>query len=300
MRIPEDLRKLMADIGPVWLSDVPGHVKLMSDEFTKVLCDCDKSGVEVHRNLSYGPHARHILDVYRKQDTFGAPVVVFMHGGAFVDGNKDKTPEFYANVMYALARRGLVAVNVEYRLAPEFKYPSATHDLADALSWVRENIAGYGANSDTIFLMGHSAGAAHVATLAFNPEFRDLAKGALAGLIVVSGRVRADNRRENPNARKVEAYYGTDNSVYDAVSANHHLTPDFPVLVAFAEFENALIDVYCLEMAHRLAVLQGKAPAMYYARGHNHTSIVAQMNTDDDALTPEILAFIERHATQRN
>jgi acetyl esterase len=250
----------------------------------------------VSRDISYGPHARNILDVYRKRDTFDAAVVVFMHGGAFVDGNKDKTPEFYANVMYALARRGLVAVNVEYRLAPEFKYPSATVDLVDALRWVRGNIAGYGASPDTTFLMGHSAGAAHVATLAFNPEFRDVAKDALAGLIVVSGRLRADNRLENPNARKVEAYYGTDSRVFDAVSANHHLTADFPVFVAFAEFENALIDVYCLEMAHRLADMQGKAPAIYYARGHNHTSIVGQMNTDDDSLTPEILAFVERHS----
>jgi hypothetical protein len=112
--------------------------------------------------------------------------------------------------------------------------------------------------------------------------------------------LRADNRPDNPNARKVEAYYGSDNSVFAAVSANHHLTADFPVFIAFAEFENALLDVYSLEMAHRLADLQGKAPAMFYARGHNHTSIVGQMNTDDDSLTPEIVAFVERHTTQRS
>jgi acetyl esterase len=86
----------------------------------------------------------------------------------------------------------------------------------------------------------------------------------------------------------------------DAVSANRHITADFPVFIGFAEFENALIDVYCLEMAYRLAVLQGKAPAMYYARGHNHTSIVGQMNTDDDSLTPEILAFVKRYSGRQN
>jgi acetyl esterase len=186
MRIPESLKMLMADVGPVWLSDVPGHVKLMSDEFTNVLRHCDKAGIEVSRNIAYASHARNVLDVYRKSGTLDAPAVIFMHGGAFVDGNKDKTSEFYANVMYALAHRGLVAVNVEYRLAPEFKYPSATVDLVDAVRWFQTNGASYGADPDATFLMGHSAGAAHVATFAFNPEFRDIANEVLAGLIVVS------------------------------------------------------------------------------------------------------------------
>jgi acetyl esterase/lipase len=296
MRIPNELRSLMATTGPIWLSDVPRHVKLMSDEFSKVLGQCDKSGVEVCRDIAYGPHSRNVLDVYSGSAVNNGPVVVFMHGGAFVDGNKDKTPEFYANVMYALARRGVVAVNVEYRLAPEFKYPSATVDLYYALGWVANNIAGYGANPKAIYLMGHSAGAAHVSTLVFHPDFRDLVKGMIAGLIIVSGRLRVDNRSDNPNARKVEAYYGTDSSVFDSVSANQHISADLPVFVAFAEYENALLDIYCLELAHRIATLQGKAPAMHYARGHNHTSIVAQMNTDDDSLTPEIIAFIERCA----
>src|SRR3546814_12802711 len=89
------------------------------------------------------------------------------------------------------------------------------------------------------------SGAAHAGTYAYDSRFRSAADEPLAGLVIVSGRVRADSLRENPNARKVEAYYGTDTSRYDDYSPVSHVTPDsVPTFVAWAEYENPLIDVY--------------------------------------------------------
>ncbi len=81
--IPDELRRLMAEVGPNWATNVLGHVKLMVEAFSVVLARCPKDGVSVRRNLAYGTHARQVLDVYSPANPQGSPVVVFAHGGSF-------------------------------------------------------------------------------------------------------------------------------------------------------------------------------------------------------------------------
>jgi hypothetical protein len=64
-----------------------------------------------------------------------------------------------------------------------------------------------------------------------------------------------------------------------------------PVLVAIAEHENPLLDVYGLEFAHRLAQVRGQAPRIVQCAGHNHMSIMAHFDSGDDTLGREILQF---------
>lgn len=296
VEIPASLRRLLAEIGPRWAENVAGNVRLVVEQYSPILAQAPKDGVEVLRDLAYGADERQCLDVFtpRTEGHSGTlPVVVFVHGGAFVDGHRNRSNEVYANVLYYFARHGCVGVNMEYRLAPGNGYPSGTEDVAMAVAWVRERIHEFGGDPAQIFLMGHSAGAAHAASYAYDSRHQPAHGPGLAGLIVVSGRVRADNGPENPNARKVEAYYGTDASIYENVSPVSHVRADsVPTMVAFAEYENPLIDVYCLELAHRLADAKRQAPRMAYARGHNHTSIIAHFNTAEDLLGAEITAFM--------
>lgn len=291
--IPASLRQLLADIGPIWGQDVPGNVRRIVDAYTPLLARAPKHGVEVARGLAYGGDERQCLDVYTPGRDGRRPVVLFVHGGAFVDGHRDRSPEVYANVLYYFARQGCVGVNMEYRLAPAHTYPSGTQDVAGAVAWTREHIARYGGDPQRIYLMGHSAGAAHAASYAYDRRHQPARGHGLAGLVVVSGRVRAENIAENPNARKVEAYYGNDAGRYGDVSPVTHADAQSPpTMVAFAEYENPLIDLYCLELADRLAAAKRQAPRMAYARGHNHTSIIAHFNTAEDWLGTEIMAFI--------
>jgi acetyl esterase/lipase len=290
--IPDELFALMAEVGPKWATDVPAHVRLMIERFDPILARAPKAGVAVTRDVAYGGDPRQVLDVYAAQREGRQPVVVFVHGGAFVDGHRNRSPEVYANVAYFFARHGVVAVNIEYRLAPAHPYPSGIDDVARALDWVRENVGRHGGDASRIFLVGHSAGAAHAAGYAYD-ESRWPAGRPLAGLIVLSGRVRADNSADNPNARKVEAYYGTDASVYDARSPVSLVNAQsVPTMIAFAEYENPLVDVYCLELAHRLALAKRKAPPVLRLPGHNHTSLIAHVNTTEERLGREMLEFI--------
>jgi acetyl esterase/lipase len=293
--IPERLRALMAELGPKWREDVRGHVDLMISEFSEVLKLTSRDGVTVHRDIPYGSHERQQLDVFVPVESKVAPpVVLFLHGGAFVSGHRNRTDQIYSNVLYYLAQHGIAAINVGYRLATHAAYPGATEDIAAATDWARVHASEYGWNPDDIFLMSHSAGAAHAGSYAYDPSFSSSDRPPLSGMIILSGRVRVDNLNENPNARKVEQYYGTDSSKFEEYSPVHHIDSNsVPTFIAWAEFENPLIDVYCAELAFRLAQAKRRSPPMMWLAGHNHTSAVAHIGTSEDQLGKAIISFIK-------
>src|SRR5262252_801029 len=167
--LPEDARRLLAEIGPVWGRDIPRHRDLVLEAYRPLLRAARKAGVSVTSDIAYGGDARQVLDVYRHQQAHNAPVFIFVHGGAFVRGDKNVDGAVYANVLYYFARHGFIGVNMEYRRAPEFQYPSGAEDVAGAVKWATQNARAYGGNPERIFLCGHSAGGTHVASYAYDP-----------------------------------------------------------------------------------------------------------------------------------
>jgi acetyl esterase/lipase len=292
--IPADLLKLMAEIGPKWADDTKGHVRLMVEKFSEVLKSSPKEGIRVE-TVSYGPHERQAFEVFHPADSGSAarPGLIFVHGGAFTEGSRHRSAEVYANVLYYFARHGIVGINTGYRLAPEARYPEATRDIATVVRWMRENAARLNVDPNRIFLMGHSAGGAHVGSYAYDKRHQPASGHGLAGVLIVSGRVRADGRADNPNAKRVAEYYGPDVSIYDDVSPVSHVGKESPpTFIACSQFENPLIDVYCFELAYRLGAAKGHAPPFVWLKDHNHTSIIAHFNTAEDVLGRACLDFI--------
>jgi len=291
---------LLARIGPIWHSDIRSHSQAVKDAYAPLLAAAPKDGIDVARDLAYGPDPRHRLDLFRPQGARAAPVVVFVHGGAFVRGDKRTTEQLYDNVMYWFARQGCIGVNVEYRLAPDATYPAGAHDVGRALAWLQQHAAGHGGDPARVLLVGHSAGGTHAAGWVFDPA---VARGPVdaQALVLVSARLRADRLAENPNADGVLAYFGSDASLDELRSpVAHAARSQLPVFVVVAEFENPLLDVYGLEFAHRLAVARRRAPRFLQMRGHNHMSIVAHFDSGEDALGREILDFFAAAAAGRS
>ena len=86
------------------------------------------------------------------------------------------SPQSHANMCrYLCARTGVLGVNVEYRLAPEHKFPTALEDSIEALQWVAANIAQYGGDPEKIVVAGDSAGGNLAAVIA-----QQSARGVLA------------------------------------------------------------------------------------------------------------------------
>jgi acetyl esterase len=93
--------------------------------------------------------------IYRPSDDCDLPVVVFFHGGGWVLCDLDSHD--------AMARRmantsGCIVVATDYRLAPEYRYPTAADDCYAALKWVAENATSFGGDSSRLAIFGDSAG----------------------------------------------------------------------------------------------------------------------------------------------
>lgn len=96
-----------------------------------------------------------------------SPVVIFWHGGMWMRGSKDDVRFVGA----ALARSGHAAVVPNYQLHPQVRHPAFVEDGARAVAWVRESISKFKGDSNSLFPMGHSAGAYIATMLAFDQEF---------------------------------------------------------------------------------------------------------------------------------
>ncbi|CAL9551319.1 Carboxylesterase NlhH [Streptomyces sp. enrichment culture] len=91
------------------------------------------------------------------------PVTVFLHGGGWVFGDLD-TQDHMARAM--AARSGTIVVSVDYRLAPEHRFPAALEDAYAALTWVADHAAEFGGDGGRIAVFGESAGGNLAAVLA--------------------------------------------------------------------------------------------------------------------------------------
>lgn len=112
----------------------------------------------------------------------GLPVIVWIHGGAFVRG-ANSIPTYDGS---GFARDGVVFVGINYRLGvPGFPITAdaptslAIRDQIHALKWVQDNIAAFGGDPDNVTIMGESAGGMSVATLLATPAARGLFKRAI-------------------------------------------------------------------------------------------------------------------------
>jgi acetyl esterase/lipase len=134
--------------------------------------------VLVIRNIDYAGDAQraHRLDIIRRRidPPTRAPVLVYIHGGAWVVGDKR---EQGLPMMHELARRGWVAVTINYRLSPRATWPDHIVDCKRALAWVREHIAEFGGDPGFIAVSGGSAGGHLAALLALTPGDPDFQPG---------------------------------------------------------------------------------------------------------------------------
>ncbi len=113
--------------------------------------------VERLRDLAYADgHERHVIDVYRPRGgCSNAPVLLQIHGGGWVVGNKH---EQALPLIHHLVARGWIVVAANYRLSPRARFPDHLVDCKRAFAWIRSNIANYGGDPSFIAVTGGSAG----------------------------------------------------------------------------------------------------------------------------------------------
>jgi acetyl esterase/lipase len=278
---------------------------------------------------------RQALDVFAPRGAKGCPVVLFVHGGAWVFGDKNFFG-LYRSVGQFLARHGVVAVLINYRLSPLVRHPEHVKDVARAYAWVRRHAREYGGDPDQLFLCGHSAGGHLVALLATDASYlKDAALGltaadraALRGVIAVCGvyripkpdefaemandmlkafRAAGGGRaalstvlalllRSGRDLNLFKLVFGEGEKVREQASPLSHVRKGLPpFLVLYAEAELPKLAGMAVEFTRALQRAGGSAE-VHQIFGCNHDNILFSVNRPGDPAGQMILKFIRDHA----
>ncbi len=249
--------------------------------------------ISIIRDHRYGPDERNRLDIFTKHSHRQAPVLLFVHGGGFVGGDK-RMPDlpFYDNVGGFAAGCGHVGVTMTYRLAPTHPWPSGSEDVALAVRWLQSNIARYGGDPKRIFLMGQSAGAVHAAGYIANPRLHAGEGSGLAGALLISGIY--DVVQAEPNSFH-RAYYGEAPQSWSERSTLDRLADSrLPLLFSVSELDGVDFQKQAALLVSAYTRVHGRFPEIHWLAGHNHLSPALAIGSPADTLGPLIQDFIAR------
>jgi acetyl esterase/lipase len=210
------------------------------------------------RDLSYGEAGRrNQLDVWRRADLpddAGAPVLLQVHGGGWVVGQKQGQAH---PLMAHLADRGWVCVAINYRLSPRATWPEHIVDVKRAIAWTRAHIADHGGDPGFLAISGGSAGG-HLAALAaltpglpaFQPGFEG-ADTSVVAAVPFYGVYDFTNRNGDAHpglerllaTRVIKTSLADDRATWDLASPMSHVGPDAPPFFLLHGTNDTLVPV---------------------------------------------------------
>jgi cation diffusion facilitator CzcD-associated flavoprotein CzcO/acetyl esterase/lipase len=229
-----------------------------------------------------GPGGPLAYRLYRPASAGPHPIVVYFHGGGWVIGSHDSDDPFCRDIC---SRSDAIVVSMDYRHAPEHRFPAAVEDAFAAVNWIEENSASLGGDPGKLAVCGWSAGgnlAAVVCQLA-----RDAGAPPIAGQVLVTPVTDCDLMRQS-YISNAEGYLLTTalmgwflDHYADAVERLHpkasplragNLANLPPALVVTCEFDPLRDD----GVAYAEAMAAAGVPVQHIdLRGQVHTSVPA-------------------------
>jgi acetyl esterase/lipase len=238
------------------------------------------------------------LDVFYQNDVkTPQPTIVWVHGGAWVSGDKNNVD----NYLKILASHGFTTVGVDYSIAPEFQYPTPIFQLNDALGYIQRNAERLNIDPNRIILAGDSAGSQVVAQTAnaiTSPTYADvlnitptLAADKLRGVLLNCGAYDlALPNYDGPFGGFLHtvlwAYSGSKDFLNDpalkSASVANYLTANFPPSFITAGNTDPL-EAQSTELAKKLSALKVPTDTLFYPADHQPgLSHEYQFNLDTD------------------
>ena len=132
------------------------------------------NGVSVSTDITFSSITGYrpiTLDLYRPKADGPRPLVIYVHGGAWMVGHKRQSGGAFSDftaVLGDLSARGYIVAAVQYRLALESPFPAASDDVRTAIRFLRANAGRYGIDARHVALWGGSAGAQLAALVALD------------------------------------------------------------------------------------------------------------------------------------
>jgi acetyl esterase len=243
------------------------------------------ASVTVSHDIAYGDDPLQKIDLYQPPHARGLPIAVFVHGGGFVRGDKSE----YANVPTYLSQHGILAVNANYRLAPQIVWPAGSEDVGAIVAFLKKNGARYGGDPERIVLIGHSAGANLVAGYVLDPSLHPKDGPGIAASVLVS----LPASRAETIGQRDRVYYSNDPAAFaERAPATHIDESRVPLMLVTAEFDPVALAPDSYELASELCSRDEKCAPFVYVKGHNHISEIGSIGSKDDQLGGALIDFI--------
>jgi acetyl esterase/lipase len=259
-----------------------------------------QEGISVRKDVAYyeGPPAdreRHQLDLYLPAEKDGTtrkgyPLLLFIHGGAWVFGNKN----LYGPLAENFCRAGIGVAVANYRLSPGVQHPEHEKDVARAFAWLVHHAGELGADPNRLFVSGHSAGAHLVALLALDPRYlkaEGLTPHSIRGVIGISGPyIMGPTGFEkvfgNDPAKRAEAF--PLNHLQDVPAKE---LPRFLILSADGDYPGLPACAKLLEAGLRK---QGVPEERHEIPDRDHISIIVKIAQENDPTAKYVIDFVKR------
>lgn len=289
-QVPDDIAARIAAIGRV--VDPPGTAKI----YAPIQKTMPQPGVRAVRDIAYGKGPKDTLDTFTTEAKAAPkPILIFVHGGAYVGGDKSRTPDgapspFYDNMMLWAVGHGMVGVNMNYEWAPKAAYPEVQHDIAEVVAWARTNAASFGGDPNRIVIWGHSAGAAHVGSFVAHPEtYADVAgaKAPVSAAILTSGSYDLASPADH-------VYFGPAAGLAARSSTAGLVASKTPLFVIAAELDPPPMVAAAHKLDGDLTAAKRDHQFLIAAR-HGHMSESYAVNTADQSVSGPVLAFIQKY-----
>lgn len=186
------------------------------------------AGARALRDVSYGSDPRQRFDVYLPAQAHDAPILLFVHGGGWANGNKDNPGVVENKAAYWLPK-GYIFISTNYRMRPDTAPLDQARDVARALAAVQKRAPEWHGDASRVLLMGHSAGA-HLAALvgASSTLWREAGASKPRGVVSLdSGALDVPLTMENPPLRRIyDVAFGKNRADWIAASPYHQLARD--------------------------------------------------------------------------
>lgn len=251
-----------------------------------------KTDFEIRRDVVFTPAGwpqALKADVYLPKGKGPFPAVLVIHGGGWNSGDRDQVK----GIAERVAKRGFVAVNTTYRLAPGSIFPAQLQDVQQAVLWMRANAAAYNIDPTRIGAFGYSAGAHLAALLGGINENDPLGKPGAAVRAVVAGGTPTDLTKF-PGGTLVPEFIGGGLpgklAEYRVASPVTYVTAGDPPVFLYHGGWDKLVPVDHAEDYQKLLQKNGVPNELFILRGRGH---IAAFLTDGPAVDAA-LDFLDR------
>jgi len=280
------------------------------------------------RDVDIADYEMRSLALYRPYTEDGPlgnrPVVLFVHGGAWVDGYRS---DFQFVARSFTGELGWVTVVIDYRLTsdqvfladgycPDHAtcetneisrtkaawYPDNIRDVAAAFEWTRDNVATHGGHPDQIFVLGHSAGAHLSALFATHPDYAATLRPDIRGLISMSGAFDLKGLGSNevyeatwaPAVNQTFVGGFTDTAALDEASPATYVPTEMglpPFYILYAETDLPGLTVQNIDFVNLLTT-HGITLTYDRLEGYGHVSEMAAIKSITETPTSLIIDFV--------